>query len=496
MTPPSGAQAASALKWRAAEQIAIKLLFIVRTPVLARLLSPDDFGLLAIGLVSLDILLRLTNVGMVPALVQKEDVERTHYSVAWSVGIVRSLTVGVAVFFAAPYIAATFGEVRATPIIQFLALRPLLQSLASIGVADLTRSLNFRSLAILRLSDMGLDAIVSIGLAPFIGVWALVAGAITGPFVYVVLSYIIAPYRPRFTLDRSAAASLIRFGQWIFLSGIIGLAGRFLLQAIISRQLGTAELGLYYLAGKIAYTTTEVSAELIGTVAFPWFSRLQHDREEAEKMFRAMLRGMAIILIPICAMLIALAPSIVEDLLGPRWLGAEHVIQVMVVASLIGAYGDAVAPILRGLGQPHRVTLLDAIQTALLAALAWEAASRFGLVGAAGAWIPATAVNQVVAYVMLRGIFEAPLRGVPKTVVIVGVVSLVGSGLAFGTDMLVGGLFGLLLACAVGGIALLVLLLAADRAWSMDVVQSVQAFSPKLSEALERVADTVLGDRR
>jgi O-antigen/teichoic acid export membrane protein len=216
---PDPTKAFSALKWKAAENVAVKLLFLVRTPVLARLLSPDDFGLLAIGLVTLDIMVRLTELGLIPALVQKESPERRHYDVAWSVGVLRASIIAAGVYLMAPLLASVFGEPRATPIIQAMGLRPLLLGLASIGVADLTRNLRFQPLAVLRLSDMGTDAVVSIALAPFIGVWALVAGAIAGPLVRVVVSYLLAPRRVRLVFDRQAAAALVRFGRWIFVSG-------------------------------------------------------------------------------------------------------------------------------------------------------------------------------------------------------------------------------------------------------------------------------------
>jgi PST family polysaccharide transporter/lipopolysaccharide exporter len=469
--------------------MAVKLLFLARTPILARLLSPDDFGLLAIGLVALDILMRITELGMIPALVQKDRPERLHYDVAWSVGVARATIIAVCVYLAAPYIAGMFGEPRATPIIQVLGLRPLLLSLASIAVADFTRNLEFRPLAVLQLSDMGIDAIVSIALAPFIGVWALVAGAVAGPLIRLVLSYAIAPYRPRLAFDRGAAASLVRFGRWIFVSGLVGLAGRFVLQAVISRELGTVELGLYYLAARIAYTTTEVSAELLGAVAFPWFSRLQGDRGEAERTFRGMLQGIAVILIPVSGLLIALAPSIVADILGPQWLGAGPVMQVMVVATMLGAFGDALPPLLRGLGQPQKVALLDLVQNGLLAALVFEAAHAFGLVGAAAAWIPATVATQVVAYFMLRKEFDAPLRGLAGVVGTTAFITVLGAGLAFLIDTWVGGLGGLILASMVGGAGIGVLLLAADRYLSLGVIDGLSTLSPGLARPFRRIAD-------
>lgn len=486
MTAPSRDAAASALKWKASQQLAVKLLFLVRTPILARLLAPDDFGLLAIGLVSLDILMRITDVGMVPALIQKEGAERRHYDAAWSVGVVRSSVVALCVFLAAPFIAAAFGEVRATPVIQVLGARPLLMSLASIGVAELTRALHFRKITILRLSDVGVDAALSIGLAPFLGVWALVIGSLAGPFVYTTLSYVLAPYRPRISLEKSATSSLIRFGRWIFLSGLVNLASNLVLQGVISRQLGTAELGIYYLAVKIAGTLSEVSYELVGSVAFPWFSRMQQDRRQARRMFQGLLRGMAVVLIPTGLMLAALAPSIVEDLLGPQWIGAEHVIRVMVVAMLFGAFGDAAVPVLRSLGRPNHVTALDAIRGTTLIVLVFEGADRFGLVGAAGAWIPATIITQLFVVLMIRRTFEAPFHGLLKLTAVILAISLAGCAAAVGVEAAVPGILGLLAGALAGGAVILTLLVMTDRYWSLEILEGVATLSPRVGGLMRR----------
>lgn len=487
MTASSRDAAASALRWQASQQLAVKLLFLVRTPVLARLLAPEDFGLLAIGLVSLDILMRITDVGMVPALIQKEGAERRHYDAAWSVGVFRSTVVALCVFLAAPFIAAAFGEVRATPVIQVLGARPLLMSLASIGVARLTRDLHFRKITTLRLSDVGVDAALSIGLAPFLGVWALVIGSLAGPAAYTLLSYVLAPYRPRISFEKTATSTLIRFGRWIFLSGLVNLSSNLVLQAVISRQLGTAELGIYYLSVKIAGTLTEVSGELVGSVAFPWFSRMQQDRDEAERMYAAVLRGMAVILIPVGFMLAVLAPSIVADLLGPRWVGAEHVIQVMVAATLIGAFGDPAAPLMKSVGHPQRATLLDVVRSTLTIALVWEGTRRFGLVGAAAASLPATLVTQVLVYFMVRSVFRDPFRGLVRLVALVLAATAVGCGVAFGIDALVGGLVGLVVGALVGGMVIVVMLLVADRRWILQIVDGVSVLSPRLGALIHRV---------
>lgn len=474
-------RAGSALVWQGIQHFGVKAIYLVRIPILARLLLPEDFGLLAIAIVALDVLLQVTNFGVIPALVQREAADGEHYHAAWTVGVLRALGVAVIVFLCAPIIAGVFDEPRALPIVQWLALRPLIQAVASIGVADLVRDLKFRGIALLHLSEALANATISIALASSLGVWALVAGFLAGPACYTAMSYVLAPRRPRLSLDRSATSSLIEFGRWIFLVGIIALAGRFVLQAVISRRLGAAELGLYYLAAKIAYLPTEIAAELIGNVAFPLYSRLQADAQRAVRAFRMLLVAPAALLVPAQALLIVLAPSLVSELLGARWVGTAPIIQVLAISSLIGLLGDSAQPIFNGLGQPQKVVVYEGVQYALLIGLVWELAGRFGVVGAASAWLPAGIAAQVVAIVLLRKVLPRPFEGTVSPLLAIAAISVVGGSMAFVLDRILSGLVGFVVAGLVGGLGMLVLLWAADRRFGVGLREVLGRIFPRLA---------------
>lgn len=474
-------RAGSALVWQGIQHFGVKAIYLVRIPILARLLLPEDFGLLAIAIVALDVLLQVTNFGVIPALVQREAVDREHYHAAWTVGVLRALAVAIIVFLGAPIIAGVFGEPRALPVIRLLALRPLIQAVASIGIADLTRDLRFRGIAVLNLSEALANATISIALAPSLGVWALVAGFLAGPACYAAMSYVLAPRRPRFAIDRTATSSLIAFGRWIFLVGIIALAGRFVLQAVISRRLGATELGLYYLAAKIAYLPTEIAADLIGGVAFPLYARLQADAQRAVRAFRVILVAPAALLVPAQALLIVLASSLVSELLGARWIGTAPIIQVLAIASLIGLLADAAHPIFNGLGQPQKVVAFEGVQYALLIGLVWELTGRFGLVGAVSAWLPATIAAQIVAVVLLRSVLPRPFEGTLAPLLAIAAISAVGGAIAFALDRVVGGLLGFVLAGLFGAATMGILLWVNDRRYGLGLRSLLGRIFPRLA---------------
>ncbi len=467
MTEALGERTGRALGWRGAQLVGHKLIFLVRLVVLARILGPTAFGLLTIAQTAIGVMNQVTDLGMVPALVQKPTPERRHYDAAWTVNLIRGLVVTTVVVAAAPLVSRLFGAPEATDVVRVLAASPLLLAASSIGLADLHRAMDFRSLAYIDLGQALVNTVVSIALAARFGVWALIVGALAGAATHLALSYVLAPRQPRLVLDRETIRPLVDFGRWILLTAIIGVVGHFVLKAVISSRLGVAELGLYYMASQIAFLPVEVATQVGGSVAFPLFARVQEQARKAARGFRSLVVGMAGFLLPVCALLFALAPSLVAHVLGDRWAGTGSAIRVLALVPVIGMLGEASIPLLKGLGRPSRLAVIEAVQSALLVVSVWTLTSAFGLVGAVSAWIPATLASQVAAAVYVARALDRPLRGLAAPLVSIVVASAVAAGLAFLVDAWVGarfgGLIGLLAGGVLGGVAVLGLLWLADR---------------------------------
>src|SRR5688572_21833956 len=308
--------AGAAMLWQVFQMGGVKALYMVRLLVLAILLTPADFGLIAIALAATGFLLNLTNFGLIPAVVQAENMDDAQYDAVWTFDMTRSVIVAALTVVLAPLIAKTFAEPQAVPIIQVLALRPLIESLMSIKIAALNRNLTFRPLAILKIVEAIFNAIISIALAKLLGVWAMVLGMIGGAASMVIASYILAPYRPRISYDWQSVRPLLKFGKWLLITGIFAMAGNFGLRLLISRQVGAEGLGLYFLAAQLAFLPNEVASEVVGTVAFPLFARLRSNIQQAAHAFQAILTGLMALLYPICALINVLSPVLVQDILG------------------------------------------------------------------------------------------------------------------------------------------------------------------------------------
>ena len=236
-----------------------RILGFIKTVILARLLSPTDFGLFGIAMLVLGSLDQFSKAGVEEALIQKKKVIKQYLNVAWTINIVRGLIVFVLVYLIAPHAAHFFGNEQADPVIKTISLILILHAFYNIGIVHLQKDLNFKKLFFYRFSGNLADFIVAVSVALILkNVWALICGLLLGHFTRLVVSYLIHPYRPTLRLDAAVAKEIFKFGGWITGIGIIAFLIAQGDDAVVGRVLGATSLGFYYLAFLIA-TSFEIS---------------------------------------------------------------------------------------------------------------------------------------------------------------------------------------------------------------------------------------------
>ena len=423
--------AGAAVRWRSMGLAGSKVIALARSLVLAWLLVPDDFGLFAIAFVPLDLMLGVTDVGMIPALVQRREVQALDYHVAWTVGLVRGLAISLVLMVLASMFASVFGDVRAAAIIRALALRPLIAASGSILVAQLERELRYRSLASIDLVTALVNTAVAVLLAPSMRVWALVVGTLAGALAGTITSYVVAPHAPRLALDGERARSLMTFGRWVLAGGVVAIIGESVLMATITRTLGIGATGLYSLAASVALAPAAMVGSAIRGVAFAVHARAFPDLRQVGRVFRASLSAMIVLLLPTYAILLVLAPAIVERLFDARWQGTAPVIQLLAVAGLLGLVFDATTAMLAGAGRVRAVSLLSLAYAAIVSAAVWPLTRRFGVEGAAFARIAADAAVVIGCVALVRTVLTTPFRGLGPSLCSVLIASCVGATVAW-----------------------------------------------------------------
>ncbi|MEE9184608.1 MAG: oligosaccharide flippase family protein [Acidimicrobiia bacterium] len=498
MSDNIASQAGSAMIWRAIQLLAVKGLSIGRLLALAIILDPEDWGLVAIAAVTVELLVAFTDVGLNDAIVQRDKVEERHYDTAWTVGLIRGVALAVVVAAIAPLIADLFQEPAATPIIRVLALRPLLDSLASAKVMQLNRTLEFRPLAfikvpaalvetlgifaVLALPAFVVESLFSLGLATTLGVWALVIGAMAGSLSGVIMSYRLAPYRPR--LGLYGFGDLFSFGKWVFATRVLRNSGQFGLRAVVSRFLGSADLGRFYLAQKVTVLPNDLISEVVRGVAFPVISRVQESRSKTSRVFKITLTAMLALLVPVYATLFVLAGPIVDLVLPSSYAGLATVIQILALDGIIDLLTDALKPLLRGQGRPRTDFFFTAIRTVLLLALAVILTDAFGLNGAAWAWLAAELVIGVLAIFIARSVLKRPFEGMRRVIGVIFFAGLSGATAGWLVSEVIGGLPGLGLGAVIGVLGSLALLLVLDRRYDFGLLSNLGKACPGMASRI------------
>jgi PST family polysaccharide transporter len=474
-------RAGRAVIWNGVQKLLSKALYLLGTLVLGRLLTPQDFGLVAIASVAVTTAMGATETGMTTAIVQSSDRDEAHYDLAWTINVLRGVLVCVALLLAAPLIARLFDDPHAVPAIRLLALVPFIAAIASPRLADLIRELNFSKLAVIGIGTVIVELGVSISLAASLGGMAIILGKIAGATMLSGASYIVAPHRPRLRLRHPAGQRLIAFGRWMFAIALLAVTSDLVLKILISTRLGVASLGLFSLADKLAETPNQLANEAIGSVAMPLYSRLRTDQGRLTAALRSHITALMCLLLPATALIVALAAPLEQRVLGPAWAGTSPMVILLAVGYLFELLFQAIMPLLTAQGAVSRLFLVDLLQYIVLIGSMALLSGPFGLAAAGIARILASLIVVVAGVAVAPPIF-APIAPqlIRSGLVLTALAALSGAAAAYGAQ-LIPGTAGVVCGAAAGGALFLCTAWLSDSALKIGIRESLGAFFPILA---------------
>lgn len=385
--------------WVFALRIVGQILSFIRLIILARILSPNDFGLMGIALLTLSILETFSQPGFHQALIQKKDNVESYLDSAWSVLIIRGFFLALIVYLIAPFASIFFKSPQAKPIIQAMGLSILLRSFTNIGVVYFQKELEFNKQFILELTGTLADFVVAITFVFLLrNVWALVLGLIAGNVARCIASYIIHPYRPHFSTDFTKARELWNFGRWVTWSNILV----FLLtqgdDIFVGKFLGATALGLYQFAYRISNMPATEITNVISQVAFPAYSKLQDNIPKLREAYLKVLQVAAFLSFPISGLIFVLAPNFTKIFLGEKWIPMVPAMQVLVFWGLVRSIGATAGPIINATGKPKILTMYLFLQLITLIILIYPFTMHWGIFGTSWAVLFASMGSNALAF--------------------------------------------------------------------------------------------------
>lgn len=356
---------ASGAMWNGLTYAVSKGLVLISTIVLARLLVPDDFGLVGIGLLVISYLEIVNDFGVSAAVIQRREDHLRTADVAFWTNMALGTCLTVVGVVSAPFIAEFFRDERATPIIQVLSLTFFISSVGAIHESRLRRELDFKRRVVPELAKGVVKGGVAIGLAVAgFGAWSLVWAQTASALVGSMMYWRALAWWPRRRWDRTIARSLLAFGSQITLVGLLGTVLRNVDYILIGRWLGTQALGLYTLAFRMPQLVVEGVATIVGQVVFPAFSRVQHDPDRLRAALLRVLTTTSLLIAPLGIGIALVADPFVRLFYGEQWTPAIATMQLLAVYMVVQSASRNVGDLYKATGQPGVLTRLALVKLA------------------------------------------------------------------------------------------------------------------------------------
>lgn len=353
--------------------------------VLARLLTEDAFGIVALAAVFVALAQVVVDQGLGDALIQRREITRGHVDTAFWVAVATgSLLTIVLVALSGP-LAGVFDVPELQPILAALSLSFVLAALSSIQIALLRRELAFRSLAIRSLLATLGGGIAGIILAfAGFGAWALVAQQLVSGAISVVTLWTLSPWRPSLHASRREFGELFPFGIRVVGSDILTFLSRHGDNFLVGAVLGTAELGLYAVGHRLLEATQVLLVNVARKITFPVFSRLQDDPERMVRAYLRVTRAGGAVILPGYVGMALVAPELVATAFGGGWEESGEVARVLFLIGPVLSVQAFSGSFLNAAGHPE-VVLRFRLLTTVTNLIGFVIAVPFGIVAVAAA---------------------------------------------------------------------------------------------------------------
>lgn len=373
---------ATSFGWQALATYSNRVFGLVTTLILAKVLTPHDFGLVAIASMILELLQLLRDMGLSEALIynKRDDhavVDTAHVILVAFNALLFLLAAGIA-----PFAARFYDNDMVTPVVIVMSSNLVWDSLRSVPRTLIRKNIAFDKLVIPETVPVFVSCLTSIAMAlTGFGVWSLVAKSVIHSLLGLALLQRVIDYRPRFVFNRAAARELYQYGKFI-----LGATMMFVLlynidRFYVSKVAGVAALGLFELARNIADMPVKQFTHVVGTVMFPVFSRMDRGPQGLQRAFLKTLKYTSFISVPMAVGISAFGPPLLYSLYGTRWEGMLMPLRYLAVYALFRSLSSLIHDAFKAAGRPGLMMQFVLVRLAAIGILGIPALQEYGLVG-------------------------------------------------------------------------------------------------------------------
>jgi O-antigen/teichoic acid export membrane protein len=387
-------EAVTGVIWSATQKWGVRIISFLVMVILARLVAPNAFGLVAYATVFINFAQIFVDQGFSDAIVQFPNLEDDHLDTAFWISILTGAFLTTGTFLASGVIAKGFHEPDLVPVLKWLSPVFIVSALSSVQQSLLRRHIAFKSLSIRSLIATVASAIVSITMAFLgFGVWSLVAKLLVEGVVGTIALWQVSTWRPHFHLSRRRFRELFSFGINIVGGNFVDFLSTNADNFLIGYFLGTLALGYYSLAYNLLIVLTDLLVTVPNVVAFPIFSKIQNDQNRYKSAFYEVTQLQSLMAFPVFLGLLVVAPEAIRVLYSDKWATSIPVVQVLMLTGITRSASYFYSSVFRASGKPSWRFGIYALN-AVLNVVGFLIVVRMGIVAVAVSYV-------VVSYALM-----------------------------------------------------------------------------------------------
>jgi O-antigen/teichoic acid export membrane protein len=386
----------TSLSWVALLRYSNRSIDFLRIIILARILTPSDFGLFSIATITINILESISDTGFSYAFIHHQGNIRKYAKTLFVVNAIRGLLLSIISFCLSFILAGFFSQPTLLPFMMLLSLTPFIKGLQNPSIIMFQKEMNFKGEYLLKLIPTAFTAITSIYLSTLLhSALALVAGVIIGACTETILSYILCKTHFDEPFSKKRFNKLFSFGKSMTIGGSFSFLMTQVDNIFIGKFFGVSSLGQYDVLFKLGSVAFSEVTDIVSRVMFPLFATLQKKQDLLRKMF---IKNVYFVLIPsgaITLLLLLFPKQIILLTFGDQWISSTLLLQVLALYGFLRSSIGPIGPLFLAVGKPSLLTRANFINFFMIVLLIYPFAIRYGLVGVALAMTTAYVLSSV-----------------------------------------------------------------------------------------------------
>jgi PST family polysaccharide transporter/lipopolysaccharide exporter len=373
--------------------------------ILARLLVPDEFGLMAIVFAASETFEAFTEVGVKQSVIHSKRGDEAEYlNVAWWFQAARGLVLFVVGFIVAPWIGSFYNNPDLLPLLRVAFVAVLFNGFISPRVHVLEKKIQFGKWVFLYQGSGLVGILVSLGIALFAvrNVWALVIGFVTEAVIRCLLSFILCPFVPRISIDRDSLIDILKYARKMLGVAILAVIAFQTDILVLGRVVPAKQVGLYWLSLQLALQISMLFSKVVYPVLLPVFAEKQDDKQSLCNAIKEVTAYTAVFAIPIATFSAACAGSILSAVYGSEYAAVAIPFGLLCIYALVRMQGSSLVQVYFAIGKPHLHRRFVILRLAVLVVLIYPGTVLFGLTGAAAVVLFANCIGLCVQVIWMK----------------------------------------------------------------------------------------------